>query len=42
MEKFTFLGKLDKIEKFNNALLIITDTPDRKRVDSVNVDDFLY
>jgi len=40
--KFTFLGKLDKIEKFNNALLIITDTPDRKRVDSVNVDDFLY
>ena len=40
--KFTFLGKLDKLEKFNNALLIITDTPDRKRVDSVNVDDFLY
>lgn len=40
--KFTFFGKLDKIEKFNNALLIITDTPDRKRVDSVNVDDFLY
>lgn len=40
--KFTFLGKLDKLEKFNNALLIITDTPDRKRVDSVNVEDFLY
>lgn len=40
--KFTFLGKLDKLEKFNNALLIVTDTPDRKRVDSANVDDYSY
>ncbi len=40
--KFTFLGKLDKVEKFNNALLIITDTPDKKRVDSVDVSQFAY
>ena len=40
--KFTFLGKLDKLEKFNNALLIVTDTPDRRRVDGPNVDDFDY
>lgn len=40
--KFTFFGKLDKIEKFSNALLIVTDTPDRRRVDSANVDDYAY
>lgn len=40
--KFTFFGKLDKIEKFNNALLIVTDTPDKRRVDSANVDDYIY
>ena len=40
--KFSFLGKLDKSEKVNNALLIITDTPDRKRVDGATVDDFKY
>lgn len=40
--KFTFLGKLDKMEKFNHALLIVTDTPDRKRVDSVDVEQFAY
>ena len=34
--KFAHFGKLDKIEKFNNALLIVTDTPDMKRVDSVD------
>ena len=40
--KFTFLGKLDKLDKFNNALLIIVDTPDKKRVDSADVDSFSY
>ena len=37
--KFNFLGNLDKIpENLNNdeALLIVTDTPDRKRVDGVD------
>lgn len=40
--KFVFLGKLDKTEKLNNALLIVTDTPDKKRVDSVIVSDYKY
>ena len=40
--KFTFLGKLDKLEEFNDALLIVADTPDKKRVDGVNLDDFSY
>lgn len=36
--KFRYLGALDKIDdtEINNALLIVTDTPDKKRVDSVN------
>lgn len=37
--KFNFLGNLDKLpENLNNdeALLIVTDTPDRKRVDGVD------
>lgn len=36
--KFRYLGALDKIddEEINKALLIVTDTPDKKRVDSVN------
>lgn len=40
--KFVFLGKLDKYEKLNNALLIVTDTPDKKRVDTAVVSDFKY
>ena len=40
--KFNELGKLDKYEVLNNALLIVTDTPDKKRVDGVNPDDFKY
>ena len=34
--KFIHLGRLDKLEKVENALLIITDTPDLKRVDSLD------
>ena len=36
--KFRYLGTLDKIDEANikNALLIVTDTPDKKRVDSVD------
>ena len=36
--KFRYLGTLDKIDNIDlsNALLIVTDTPDRKRVDSIN------
>jgi phosphoesterase RecJ-like protein len=34
--KFAHIGKLDKLERFTNALLIVCDTPDRKRIDSVD------
>ena len=41
-QKFLSFGKLDRTEKLEDALLIICDTPDRKRVDSANPDDFKY
>ena len=35
-QKFTYLGKLDAMpEDLTDALLIVTDTPDKKRVDGV-------
>ncbi|MBQ3306652.1 MAG: bifunctional oligoribonuclease/PAP phosphatase NrnA [Bacilli bacterium] len=34
--RFLNFGKLDKLEKFQDALLIILDTPDKKRVDSLD------
>ena len=40
--KFYSIGRLDKLEKFNNALLIVLDTPDQKRVDSVDFSQFSY
>ena len=40
--KFIQIGKLDKLENVSNALLIITDTPDMKRVDSVDFSQFAY
>lgn len=42
--KFSYLGILDKLEEvdFSKSLLIVTDTPDRKRVDSPEVDAFAY
>ena len=40
--KFLSIGKLDKVEKADHALLIICDTPDQKRVDSAVVSDFDY
>ena len=41
-QKFLSFGKLDKYEKLDNALLIVCDTPDRKRIDSAVVEDFAY
>lgn len=40
--KFRYLGALDKFQEFmyENSLLIVTDTPDKKRVDGVEVDKF--
>lgn len=40
--KFYSVGKLDRLEKVNNALLIVLDTPDQKRVDSVDFSQFTY
>ncbi len=41
--KFSGIGKLDKTEAVSDALLIVTDTPDKKRVDcSLDLDSFKY
>ncbi len=40
--KFMRIGKLDKFEDVADALLIVLDTPDQKRVDSVLVSQFSY
>lgn len=41
--KFSYLGKLDHFEeKIEKALLIVLDTPDKRRVDFSNIDDFAY
>lgn len=40
--KFYNVGRLDRLEKVNNALLIVLDTPDQKRVDSVDFSSFSY
>lgn len=42
--KFKYMGQLDQIDedKLENALLIVTDTPDKKRVDSVDVSKYKY
>jgi bifunctional oligoribonuclease and PAP phosphatase NrnA len=40
--KFKFMGKLDRMkeEYYNNALVIVLDTPDKKRVDGVEISKF--
>lgn len=42
--KFKYLGILDKMseELYQNSLLIVTDTPDKKRVDGVDANKFEY
>lgn len=42
--KFTYLGKLDKIDDidYQNTLLIVLDTPDKKRVDIESIDEYGY
>ena len=40
--KFSQIGRLDRNENVKNALLIVTDTPDKKRVDSVDFSQFSY
>lgn len=40
--RFKFMGSLDKIEKlnYNETLLIVLDTPDIKRIDGININDY--
>ena len=40
--RFRYLGSLDRFDDsmYDNSLLIVTDTPDKRRVDGVNVDMF--
>ena len=40
--KFFHIGRLDRLEKVNNALLFVVDTPDKRRVDSVDFSQFAY
>lgn len=41
--RFKYFGSMDKLpDDIDNTLLIITDTPDKKRVDGVIVDNFNY
>jgi len=37
--RFTYFGKLDKIDDFKDSLLIVLDTPDLRRIDGVIIDD---
>lgn len=38
--KFRYIGNLDKLENINDALLIVVDTPDKRRVDIATFDGF--
>ena len=40
--KFSSIGNIDKYVNLEDALLIVTDTPDKKRVDTAIVDNFKY
>ncbi len=41
-QKFAKVGNIDKYVNMENALLIVTDTPDKRRVDTAVVDTFKY
>lgn len=38
--RFNYFGKLDKIEDMQGSLLIVLDTPDKRRIDGVNLEVF--
>ena len=40
--RFLNIGKLDKLENVSDALLIVCDTPDKRRVDSLNFEQGKY
>lgn len=39
-QKFTYFGKLDKVDDGSNALLIVLDTPDIRRIDGADLKDY--
>lgn len=39
-QKFTYFGKLDKVTDTNDALLIVLDTPDIRRIDGVDINNY--
>ena len=41
--KFRYFGEMDRLpDNFDNALLIVTDTPDRRRIDGTVIDNYDY
>ena len=39
--RFKFMGNLDKVENIpKNSLLIVLDTPDSKRIDGIDINEF--
>ena len=38
--RFSYFGKLDKLDDHSNALLIVLDTPDIRRIDGININDY--
>ena len=40
--KFNYFPKLDRFEQLENSMLIVVDTPDKKRIDISNFDNFSY
>lgn len=41
-KRFSYIGKLDKVDDYSNSLLIVCDTPDIKRIDGADPKDFDY
>lgn len=39
-QKFTYFGKLDKVDDTSDALLIVLDTPDIRRIDGAKLEDY--
>lgn len=38
--RFSYFGKLDKVDDIKDSLLIVLDTPDIRRIDGINLSDF--
>ena len=39
-QRFNYFGRLDKVDKLSNALLIVLDTPDIRRIDGTVLSDY--